>query len=180
MNVRRSKPARCEIFILAGGLSTRMGKDKSRLKFGMQTMLGRIRSNAKETGLRVRMIKKDAVERCGPLGGIYTAFKRSRADALLFIACDMPFVSATFLKQILRGKHPAIFSEYEGRAGFPFLLKRETAMPIVRQQIENSEFSIQSLAKKLGAKMVRPPRSDIRQLTNINTPEDYERARPKI
>jgi len=157
-----------------------MGKDKSRLKFGMQTMLERIRSSAKETGMPVRVIKKDAVKRCGPLGGIYTAFQRSRADTLLFLACDMPFVSTRFLEKILRARHPAIFSEYEERAGFPFLLTRETAKPIVWQQIENSEFSIQSLAKTLEAKMIRPPRSVIGQLTNINTPEDYERARQKI
>lgn len=169
-----------EIFILAGGLSTRMGKDKSRLLFGKQTMLTHIRAVAEKTGLPVRVIKKDAVPRCGPLGGIYTAFRRSRADALLFLACDMPFVSATFLEKILRAKHPAIFSEHEGRAGFPCLLKRETAFSIVQRQIADSKLSLQSLAKELGAKMVRPPRSVSSQLGNINTPEDYENARRKM
>ena len=69
-----------------------MGRDKSRLKLGRRTMLGHIRAEAKTLGLPVRVIRRDLVPRCGPLGGIFTALKTTSADGVLFLACDMPFI----------------------------------------------------------------------------------------
>src|SRR5437867_5654697 len=86
--------SRCGICILAGGLSQRMGRDKSRLRLGSKTLLRLIRIEAGELGLPLRVIRRDLIPRCGPLGGVYTALKTSKAEAELFLACDMPFVSA--------------------------------------------------------------------------------------
>src|SRR5689334_13117942 len=101
MKADKLKAARCEICILAGGLSRRMGLDKSRLKLGRRTLLGHIRAEAKRTGLPVRVIRRDCVPRCGPLGGIFTALKSTRAEWVLFLACDMPFVSGELMKWLL-------------------------------------------------------------------------------
>src|SRR6266566_1093085 len=90
-----------EICILAGGLSRRMGRDKSRLRLGRRTMLGHIRGEARKLGFPVRVIRRDAVPRCGPLGGVYTALKTTRAHAVVFLACDMPFVSADLIAFLL-------------------------------------------------------------------------------
>src|SRR6266568_4948322 len=114
-----------EICILAGGLSERMGRDKSRLRLGRRTMLGHIRRVARELGLPVRLIRRDAVPRCGPLGGIYTALKTIRAEAVMFLACDMPFVTAALLRAVRRGfgaRDDAMFVRSGGRVGFPFAL----------------------------------------------------------
>src|ERR1700733_13460686 len=92
----------CEICILAGGLSRRMGKDKARLRLGQRTMLALIRAQARATGLPVRVIRRDAVPRCGPLGGIVAALKTTRVEAVLFLACDMPFVTAELLEWVLK------------------------------------------------------------------------------
>ena len=83
----------CTGVILVGGKSRRMGVDKARLRLGGRTLLARVREHAAQLGFRVRVVRKDLVPPCGPLGGIYTAMKRSRADALLFLSCDMPFVT---------------------------------------------------------------------------------------
>jgi molybdopterin-guanine dinucleotide biosynthesis protein A len=91
----------CEICILAGGLSRRMGKDKTRLRLGRRSMLALIRAQARATGLPVRVIRRDAVPRCGPVGGIYSALQTTRAEAVLFLACDMPFVTAELIQWIL-------------------------------------------------------------------------------
>ena len=64
---------RFEMCILAGGLSSRMGRDKSRLRLGGRTLLARIRATAKVIGLPHRIIRRDLVANCGPLGGLYTA-----------------------------------------------------------------------------------------------------------
>src|SRR5262249_39630703 len=91
-----------EICILAGGSSKRMGRDKSRLRVGPTTMLGHIRKAAGATGLPVRIIRRDCIPKCGPLSGIYTALKTTRADAVLFLACDMPLISKDLIQFILQ------------------------------------------------------------------------------
>jgi len=65
--VQRFDAASTEICILAGGLSKRMGRDKSRLRLGSTTMLGHIRQAAQLTGLPVRVIEN--VARVAKLAG---------------------------------------------------------------------------------------------------------------
>ncbi|MEO8427284.1 MAG: NTP transferase domain-containing protein, partial [Verrucomicrobiota bacterium] len=94
-------PFTCEIAILAGGRSSRMGRDKSRLRLGKRTLLGQVRATAERLRLPVRIIRQDLVPRCGPLGGIYTALKTSRKQVILFLPCDTPFVSLGLLEKVL-------------------------------------------------------------------------------
>jgi molybdopterin-guanine dinucleotide biosynthesis protein A len=167
----------CKVCILAGGLSLRMGRDKSRLRLGRRTMLQHIRTVALATALPVRVIRQDAVPRCGPLGGIYTALISSNSDSALFLACDMPFVTAELLEWLLgkaRNKQ-AIFIRTRGKAGFPFVLPR-MASSKVTEQIQNSQFSLQALADALNAKLVPPPRRFARHLRNVNTPAEWKTA----
>lgn len=167
-----------EICILAGGQSKRMGSDKARLRLGQTTMLGLVRKTARATGLPVRVIRRDCIPKCGPLGGIHTALKTTRADAVLFLACDMPLVSTELLQFILRrfagpgrNKKRAIFTRSRG-VGFPFILRRET-LDELQQQIGNRELSIQSLATALEGAALRLTRRLSRELFNVNTLSDW-------
>lgn len=172
-------PEGVAICILAGGQSARMGRDKARLRFGGRTLLDHVRAAAEATGWPVRISRHDAVPRCGPLGGIYTALKTSRAGAELFLACDMPFVSPALLHELtarLGSKQCAVFATADGRPGFPFLL-RAAALPVVEQQIHARQFSLQALSGALPAKIFRVPKQRIVELLNINTPADWLKAR---
>lgn len=177
-----SLPFTCEVCILAGGLSIRMRRDKSRLRLNRRTMLGAIRATAKQLNLPVRVIRRDLKPRCGPLGGIYTALKTTRAEAVLFLACDMPFVSAVLLQRVLENFRPgqsALFVRDGDRVGFPFLLRR-SVLPVVINQLARAEFSLQKLATILKAKTIRVPRAMSGELFNINTPADWEKARQRV
>ena len=141
-------------------------------------MLGQIRKTARATGLPVRVIRRDCVPKCGPLSGIYTALKTTKVDAVLFLACDMPFVSAELIEFMLRqfdGSLPntqnALFVRSRG-TGFPFIL-RTAMLAQVQQQIEKSNLSIQSLAKVLKAATLRLTGRLSRELLNVNTPQDW-------
>jgi len=170
-----------EICILAGGLSHRMGCDKSRLRLGRRTMLGDIRAEAKKLDLPLRVIRRDIVPRCGPLGGVYTALKSTRTEAVMFLACDMPFITATLLRTVHRrfeGRDDALFVCLGRKPGFPFVLRRG-ALPTVTTQIEQEKFSLRHLARVLNAKTLIVPRWRP-QLRNINTPEEWQTARRSL
>ena len=100
--------------ILAGGNSTRMGKDKALLSVGKTTLLahaaGRLLPLCKDCIIlsnhpthTVPGIPRyaDQVEPCGPLGGILTAFAVSNAAYLLVLAVDLPLASTALLKYLI-------------------------------------------------------------------------------
>jgi molybdopterin-guanine dinucleotide biosynthesis protein A len=156
-----------------------MGRNKDRLRIGSRTMLSQVRARAREIGSPVRVIRRDLVSRCGPIGGIYTALTTSRADAELFLACDMPFVAPALIRKLMKRLSPradAVFTLLNGVAGFPFLI-RVGALPRVSRQIKLKQLSLQSLARALRAKLISPSRRQEAELFNINTPDDWHRAR---
>ena len=142
-------------------------------------MLGHVRAIARATGLPVRVIRRDIVTRCGPLGGVYTALQTTRKEAVMFLACDAPFVSVALLERLaqkFQAAPEAWFITNQGRAGFPFLLPR-WSLAVVAKQLARGELSLQSLAIEVNGKRVGPPRGLSWQLWNVNTPDDWERAR---
>lgn len=168
-------PITVGICILAGGLSERMGRDKGRLRLGRRTLLGQVRHTAEGLGLPVRVVRKDLIPRCGPLGGIYTGLKTSKHEAELFLSCDMPFVTRPLLEQIIReGK--SVFVEHRQKAGFPLLLSVDQ-LAIVEKEICAGRFSLQNLARRLKARRLRITGPKARQLFNVNTPADWAEAK---
>ena len=167
------------VAVLAGGLSSRMGQDKSRLRLGRRTLLGHIRATAEQLGLPVRVIRRDIVPRCGPLGGVFTALATSRAGAELFLSCDMPFVSVALLRRLLslsRSGERAVFATGPVEVSFPFIIPVR-AVPTVQRQIAARRLPLQSLALVLHARRVR---AGAAELLNINTPADLQMARRSL
>src|SRR5205809_379940 len=152
-----------EICILAGGLSTRLGQDKARLRFGRRTMLSIIRDEAAKVGYPVRVIRRDLVPRCGPLGGIYTALKTTRADAVLFLACDMPFVEKKLLDLLLRRARCraapiSVFTTSGAEIGFPLCLPK-TETDKILGRIGAKDYALKSLCRALHATILAVPRN---------------------
>src|SRR5262249_9191795 len=142
------------------GLSRRMGRDKARLRLGSRTMVAHIRSIAEASGVPARVIRKDEVKRCGPLGGIYTALRTSRADRILFLACDMPLITKEMIRWLLKAlpaRKAALFVRTKEGIGFPFALQKTTEL-LVARQIAKRELAVRQLPRVLRAKVLRLPR----------------------
>lgn len=169
---------RIEAVILAGGLSSRMGSDKARLRLGGKSLVAHVRKAAIAAGLPVRVLRRDLVPRCGPLGGVYTALRTSRAELLLFLSCDAPFITRDILEAVLAKFSPQTRAVFVGqsRVGFPFALRRNT-LEQVSQLIAARQFSLQFLASAVKAKRLRLPSSQQFAVFNINTQTDYRTAR---
>jgi iron complex transport system ATP-binding protein len=194
------------IFILAGGRSSRMGRDKSRLLLGGKTFLQRITSVARELDAPVELITEDERPGSGPLGGIATAFKRFSFERALFLSCDTPLITPEFLRRIAGksqgfptdengglgspspsrakgegdrcsfGLKGAVFTISHGRAGFPFILPRAAGRTVL-ESLRTGRNSIQDLRHALNAELITPSEKERAQLFNVNTPADYELLR---
>src|SRR4029077_19090954 len=126
----------------------------ARVRLGRRTMLQVITDIAKKTNRRVRTLRRDLVPRSGPLGGIYSGLKTTKADALVFLACDMPFVTKEVIDRLIAtaAAHPgqAVFFALRERLGFPLMLLRPHAKTVALCLKEN-DLSIQSLGERLSA-----------------------------
>lgn len=155
-----------------------MGAPKQHLPLGAQTFLDRVSAVAREITPNVRVIERDLVDRCGPLGGIFTALKQTQAQAVLFLPCDMPSITADLLWKIIsiyRRVPVPVFTRTPEGAGFPFLLPREV-FPQVEAQVQHQQFSLQQLRQAVHAALYEPTPAERKQLRNVNTRRDYQRA----
>jgi molybdenum cofactor guanylyltransferase len=148
-----------------------MGRDKARLRLGNRTLLSIIQAAARATGVPVRVIRRDLKPGFGPLGGILTALHTTSAESVLFLACDMPFITPPLLARLLNyaPRAPGLFVRVGRRVGFPFRL-RVGVQDIVVKQIRTGHLSLQQLAQSLRAKSLAAPARWRRQLQNANTP----------
>jgi molybdenum cofactor guanylyltransferase len=102
------------VFVLAGGGSTRMGRDKAFLPLGNQTLLERALAMAHRITPRVAVlgprekyaptgerIIEDEFSDCGPLAGIHAALEASETDLNLILSVDMPFVPLELFTYLL-------------------------------------------------------------------------------
>ncbi|HYV23867.1 MAG TPA: molybdenum cofactor guanylyltransferase [Pyrinomonadaceae bacterium] len=193
-----------EGFILVGGASSRMGRDKSRLMLGSQTTVERIAEAMAEVATRVRLVGRligghddenrfesvpDLADSWGPLGGIQAALHAAEAEWCLVIACDLPFVSTGLLRRLLElrsnktGSFDAVVPIQADDYPQPLCAayRRLPCLDAADQSIRKREHSPRELLDKVNTRYV--PFAEISDLTgasnfffNINTPENYERA----
>src|SRR5437588_13016 len=99
-----------EGFILVGGLSSRMGSDKSQLTLNGQTAVERIATELQNAVNVVSVVGPpsgaiakipDIHEKWGPLGGIHAALAAATSDWCLIVACDLPFVTRELFQRLI-------------------------------------------------------------------------------
>ncbi len=101
-------------FVLVGGNSSRMGRDKASMPYRGRTLVEHVASAVAEAAGSVTLVGAperypgldlpriaDTRTGLGPLAGIHSALSASRAAWNLIVACDMPAVSAPFLRTLL-------------------------------------------------------------------------------
>ena len=184
-------------FVLAGGKSTRMGKDKAFLRLGGETLLVRAMQQASAVTTNVWIVgdaKKfaafgrvieDVYPDRGPLGGIHAALRSSPAEQNLMLAVDLPFVDARFLNYLIGQARESGALVTVARAGGGWqplcAVYRAGFFEIAEQSLREGKNKIDGLFAGVETRVIAE--SELigagfspEMFRNLNTPADWERA----
>jgi molybdopterin-guanine dinucleotide biosynthesis protein A len=149
-------------YVLAGGKSSRMGRDKALLELAGKplalhaiTKLGRVCEDVHILSDRPELagfapLVRDLHEGCGPMGGLEAALEHSQHDWNLFMPVDMPFLPSSFLfgwavditmQWKMSDTRVALFTVSGTPQPLFCLLHREVA-PFIRGAMERGDYKV--------------------------------------
>lgn len=180
--------------LLAGGRSLRMGQDKALLEVGGQSLFARALALLRRHFAKV-LIAGDRPDLAGPdlpaipdrypgsaLGGLHTGLVAAETDWIFVVPCDMPFPDERILLQLLehrRGYDAVVPLTPEGYEPV-FALYHKNCLPHMEAMLRRGEFRIYDFYQRINIRYLdwrQLPPGWQRGLTNVNTPEQYARAR---
>jgi len=185
-------------FVLTGGESRRMGRDKALLEIGGRPMalrmVERVRPLVAEVALvgapeRYGHLGVPVLADCeagrGPLAGIVTALRATRLDWNLIVACDLPFLEASFLDMLLSEAN----DEYDAVVPRPAdgwqplcAAYHRRCLPAFERVLMSEYPKISVAFDSLRVRALVPGRLarfafNPRMFKNMNSREDYEEAK---
>jgi molybdopterin-guanine dinucleotide biosynthesis protein A len=184
--------------ILAGGKSRRMGHDKAFLPFGRGLLIERVIDAIQQVTTDVMLITNapehcqrfglpmvsDIIAEAGSLGGIYTGLVCARTAYSLCVACDMPFVTPTFLHLLCNMAAEADVVIPRNTADlqplcavYSQVCREPIRHKIAAGQLKITGFFDQVRVRVIEGELLARYDPDDRLFFNANTPEEYERAR---
>jgi molybdopterin-guanine dinucleotide biosynthesis protein A len=185
-------------FVLAGGKSTRMGRDKATLPLAGRTLLETALAAARSVTEVVFILGSpelygaygeviaDIFPGCGPLGGIHAGLTRSNTDLNLMLAVDTPFLSNGLLAYLVeRARESAAVVTAPEINFYPQPLcavYRRDFLPIAERALSAGQYKIVPLFPR--SKTLAIPEAELARFAftaemfeNLNTPKDLEHAR---
>src|SRR3990172_3598742 len=182
--------------ILAGGQSTRMGRNKAVLEIGGKRLIDRLAHGlqgifpeviivANTTGLYddvgVRVVP-DLITDKGSLGGIYTATATATHPRALVMARDMPFFNRGLIRHLATLTHgwDAVVP-YTGDWEPLFALYAKTCLPEMKRLTRAGDLKIARFlpsvrVRRVGPDELGPHDPQGLSLFNMNPPEEFARA----
>jgi molybdenum cofactor guanylyltransferase len=184
-------------FVLAGGKSSRMGRDKAFLRLGEETLLSRALKMAGAVAGEVRIVGdtskfasfgqiiEDVYRDRGPLGGIHAALSSTTTELNLMLAVDLPFVGPEFLEYlIVRARESgAIIAVPRAGSGLQPLcaVYRRGFAGIAERSLRDGKNRINSLFSNVTSFVIEENELvqagfSAEMFRNLNTPEEFEAA----
>ncbi|MGH9555615.1 MAG: molybdenum cofactor guanylyltransferase [Terriglobales bacterium] len=184
-------------FVLAGGRSARMGRDKAFLELAGRTLLDHALDACRPLCPTVGMVgpqKKfapygatveDIYPERGPLGAIHAALCYTASSYNLVLGVDLPFVVTGFLRYLVEQAWDSGADVTVPRAGGGFhpvcAVYHRRFRDLAQAALERGENKIDALFSQVATRIIEeselaPFALGARMFENLNTPEDFERA----
>lgn len=186
--------------VVCGGLSTRMGIDKSMLdyhglpqRYYLYELLENICDEVfiscnKHQAATIpskynKIVDADKYTQIGPMAALLSAFEAHPQCSFLTVGCDYPFINKAHLTRLIDDvqdtEYVASYYNPESKYYEPLLSDYHyTTNNHLQQQFSNKNYSIQKILKQLDVKKVVP--KDLNILTSVDTKETYEQAKRQL
>lgn len=190
-------------YILAGGKSSRMGRDKAFLEIGGKTFIENafevLKPNCEKVTTVLNSDQKHFIEKLpretacifdiyenrGALGGIHAALKDCETEFAIILACDMPFVTGKLIENLtkiaLSENFAAIVPRQTDERPQPLCAvyrAKECVFATEKLLTKDLSVSVRDFLELIESKIVEGGNfSENRDLfTNVNSPTDFEKA----
>ncbi|MGH8252777.1 MAG: NTP transferase domain-containing protein [Steroidobacteraceae bacterium] len=181
--------------LLTGGRSRRMQRDKAALEYSGQTQLARAMALLEPLVTRTFVSARadqlsdpqrarydciaDALPELGPIGGIHAALHAHPDVAWLVLACDLPFLDASTLQQLIAERDPrrvasAFRSSHDGKPEPLCAIYEPASAALIDARIAQGKLCPRDFLASADAALLRL--RNARALDNINTGEEYRDA----
>jgi len=181
----------CECFVLVGGQSRRMGKDKAFLPWGKRSLIAHQAYRLSKLFQRVSLVSKfdqpdrfqqvdcpiiyEPDEPKTPLLGIVSSLRASQSEWSFVLAVDLPFFSAKSIDCLSshRENHSMVLSKSEEAVQALAAYYHKNALEILDSRLESGLFKLSELQGQSDCKLV-----DVSayELMNLNTSQEYQKA----
>jgi molybdopterin-guanine dinucleotide biosynthesis protein A len=189
--------------VLAGGRSSRLGRNKATAMIGGRTLLEgtvdallpivdeiiiagpKMRGSRLSASVVTRWVE-DQTDGDGPLVGACSALAVSRSDLNVIVACDMPFLNAALLGHLLTlaetNAASIVAPVIDGVLQPTHSIYRRDCLSTMQAALKEGERSLVKLLNMIPTLRVspeecRPFDPTFLSFFNINTPDDLKRAR---
>lgn len=184
-----ARPVPTSAIVLAGGRSTRMGKDKSRLPLNgvpmIEHLAGILRPYFDYVMLSVAETPTEPLPRgmqavvdrrpgLGPLMGITSALAATTTTVSFVIACDIPNVNTALLSRLLCSSEDcdiAVPSFEDGLFEPLYAVYRRAIVPIAERALEEGRRRVSVLFDRCRTRVIQEEETS--WYVNMNTPHDY-------
>ena len=175
-------------FVLAGGRSKRMGREKALLPYRHATLVEHVAGAVRDAAGSVTLVGDpaklgglglpvlpDTIPGCGPASGIATALKATHTDWNLIVACDMPAISSGILGELLRaaettGANCVAAAAPDGEPEPLCALYHRRCLRVLARAILDKRLKMKELLNEIGVRTVAVPRA---ALANVNTADEW-------
>ncbi len=177
--------------VLAGGKSSRMGRDKVFLKIGEKTFIEHIceelscfgelliscRDPEKFSALGYATVT-DERDGFGPLEGIRQLIRHAACDNIFICAVDMPFISKELVEFLWKKKDPgsdciSVVCRENPEPMCAIYNKR--VLPVIESMVEQGDGRVSDLFEKISMQTVRLSDGGFKEsvVSNLNTYDEY-------
>ena len=174
--------------ILAGGKSSRMGRDKAALPFGGETLLtyqarklralgvGELLLSGASEAVPGAHVVPDLLPGRGPLGGLHACLSAASGEAVLVLSVDVPLVPASALAALIAAHAGGVTLLEHGGVTEPLIGVYDASLaPEAGRLLLEGVGAVRLLAERADFRTVAYD-GDPALLLNCNTPADYQKA----
>lgn len=178
--------------VLAGGRSSRMGRDKALIERGGRTLIGNavelLRPHVDELLIIGDPTMYDHIgpltigddrPGMGPLGGIVTALRYAWNDRLIVLACDMPDVPGALIEHLKRlddAAHDAVVPQCDGHLQPLAAIYHRRCRKVFAERLERELLKMSDAVEAVRTRYVQVCPGEegwpLGMFRNLNTPHD--------